>query len=54
MSRKQKKMLARILVAVVLFGAAVCIPAQGLVRFVLFLTLTASLDGMCSGRRCAI
>ncbi len=37
MSRKQKKMLARILVAVVLFGAAVCIPAQGLVRFVLFL-----------------
>lgn len=37
MSRKQKKMLARILVAVVLFGAAVCIPAQGLVRFALFL-----------------
>ncbi len=37
MSRKQKKMLARILAAVVLFGAAVCIPAQGLVRFALFL-----------------
>ncbi len=37
MSRKQKKMLARILVAAALFGAVVCIPAQGFVRLGLFL-----------------
>ena len=51
MTKKQKKMLSRILISAVLFLLLYTVPAQGVVRLLLYLIPYAVSAGMyCGGR----